>query len=307
MLDFSELSPDGNDLELLTRELLFSLGFSPRWSGKGPDAGKDLLFEETGQSVLGAKSRLWLTSCKQKQTATNAVGVSDVTGIVDRCTQHGADGFLLVCSTYPSAGVVEQLEGLEGKQQFPRHLTYWDGVQLERFLLTPHNWAIAQRFSPISAEATNWRAWATDSPNRFIVSLRGFYFHLAHRVASWENWHLGSIDNRLNDFERLSLPEGQQIRPRAIWYDDKHGFYKWYIDFLVPQGEEPAIAPEDLADRLGGQHTAYEDGQIYEWDVILRTYLPWSDNHDPDHYRFYDPYLPLFQWGGERPGNQARD
>ena len=29
MLDFAELSADGNDLELLARELLFSLGLSP--------------------------------------------------------------------------------------------------------------------------------------------------------------------------------------------------------------------------------------------------------------------------------------
>jgi hypothetical protein len=221
--------------------------------------------------------------------------------------QHAADGFLLACSTFPSAGAVSLLDQLEGRQPFPQHTTYWDGVQIERLLLTPHNWAVAQRFFPISGQKEDWKVWATDSPNRFIIAMEGFWFYLTHRIASWQNWHFLSIKQRLNDFQRLGLPEEEEVRPRAIWYDDKHGFYKWYIDYLVPEGDVPTLDPTDLPEQLGGQDTAYEDGQIYEWDTILRFYLPHSDHQDPDHYRFYESYMGIFQLGGERPGNQARD
>ncbi len=43
MLNFKELSEDGNELELLIREILLVKGYKVQWSGKGPDGGKDLI------------------------------------------------------------------------------------------------------------------------------------------------------------------------------------------------------------------------------------------------------------------------
>lgn len=42
MLNFKELPEDGNDFELLVRELLYNRGLEVYWSGKGADGGKDL-------------------------------------------------------------------------------------------------------------------------------------------------------------------------------------------------------------------------------------------------------------------------
>lgn len=42
MIDFKELDKDGNDFELLIRELLYNKGLEVYWSGKGIDGGKDL-------------------------------------------------------------------------------------------------------------------------------------------------------------------------------------------------------------------------------------------------------------------------
>ena len=50
MLDFKELNEDGNDFELLVRELLNNRGLEVYWSGKGADGGKDLLCIETHNS-----------------------------------------------------------------------------------------------------------------------------------------------------------------------------------------------------------------------------------------------------------------
>ncbi len=305
MLDFGELSPDGNDLELLVREILFSLGYTPRWSGKGPDEGRDLLIDEEGEPLFGGKPRRWLVSCKHRQTPTASVGVDELVQVTERCAQHRASGFLLVCSTFPSAGVVSLLEGLENVQQFPAHTHYWDGPFIERMLATPHNWAIAQRFLPLSAARREWRVWATDSPNRFIVAMAGCWFYLSNRITSSVDGHLLSVEARLKSLWSSPIAEGELVRPRAAYYDDKAGAYKWFIDYLVPDGSTPSLTAEELVRRLGGQHTAYEDEQIHSWDVVIRFYSPYSDHHDRDHYRYYEPYIPLFHWGGSRPENQA--
>lgn len=135
MLDFTELSPDGNELELLIRELLFSRGFNPRWSGKGQDAGRDLLVDEVGPALFGSQSHTWLVSCKQRLSVDQAVGVSELDGIIEACAQHEATGFLLVCSTYPSSGAVTRLDELKKSGTLFTH--YWDGVTVERLLSTP--------------------------------------------------------------------------------------------------------------------------------------------------------------------------
>lgn len=51
MLDFTELSDDGQDLELLIRELLFSTGYKVYWSVRGSDGGRDLICIEETNSI----------------------------------------------------------------------------------------------------------------------------------------------------------------------------------------------------------------------------------------------------------------
>lgn len=43
ILDFEEISSNGDDFELLIRELLYKKRMKVYWSGKGSDCGKDLL------------------------------------------------------------------------------------------------------------------------------------------------------------------------------------------------------------------------------------------------------------------------
>ena len=128
VLEFKELGNNGRGLEQLTRELLLELDFRPQWSGVGPDGGRDLLFDELGSPALGGKPRKWLVSCKDYAVSGNAVGTSDVDGVLEAVAQHGAQGFLLVCTTYPSSGAVERLRALETNSgdKFVAHV--WDGV-----------------------------------------------------------------------------------------------------------------------------------------------------------------------------------
>lgn len=187
MLDFRELGNDGQALEQLVRELLLVFDMRPQWSGVGPDAGRDLTFTETGQEVLGGKHRTWLVSCKDFADSGRAVGLAEVSGVIEACQQHGAAGFLLVCTTHPSAGLVERLRAIEANPTNALVTHIWDGVALERLLSTPRAWAVAQRFMPASTDASGWKIFGTGAPNRWVAVHRGQYFHLSNRVAGGDS------------------------------------------------------------------------------------------------------------------------
>ena len=155
MLDFRELPQDGIAFEQLVRETCLAVGYRARWSGKGADAGRDLIVEEPGDPVFGRKTRNWLVSCKHTAHANSgkgrAVSTEDVGtdgGVVDAVAQHETQGYLLVCSTEPSSALVTRLEAIERRHGVPIHV--WDGVELERILTSPRGWAVAQRFMPLS-------------------------------------------------------------------------------------------------------------------------------------------------------------
>ncbi|MFC7625408.1 restriction endonuclease [Microlunatus sp. GCM10028923] len=301
MLNFKELSQDGEDLEQLVRELGLALDYRVSWSGRGSDDGRDLLLAEPGDPLLGSKTRTWVVSCKHTAHAGGgngrAVGVSDLGGeggMIDVVDQHQADGYLLVCSTVPSSAVTRRLAAMEtGRRSILTHC--WDGVQLERMLNTPRGWAVAQRFMPVSSEASGWRVFATDSPNRFVGITRGFYIRLTNRHGSGLGYQLSSIDERLDRAESFDLPEGHQLRPRGMWCDDKHGAFVWYFDYLYdrPSLGEPSTEPshreiEAIKREFGDGSVTYEDGQIDSFEITVREVDRWHDAYDADHYSFYE-------------------
>lgn len=287
MLDFTELSADGQDLELLVRELLFRQGFSVHWSGKGADGGRDLVCVERRGSFFQQDERSWLIQCKHNANSGKSVGVAELDDISDSCAHHDCRGYLLVCSTYPSSAVVNRLEGISNN---PRNLlvaSYWDSVKVEQLLSTPRNWSLAQRFFPISAAAEDWQIYATDTPNQWVVTYKGYYFHLKNRIGSHSSYHLESIKKRIADIEGVDLPEKHFLRPRSVYYDDKNGGYEWYVDYMYPNTERAITGSAEIGDALGDGY-ALEDGQCYTFHIKLRSYLEHSDHYDPDHYDYYD-------------------
>lgn len=299
MLDFTELSTDGQGLELLVRELLLRRGFSVHWSGKGADGGRDLVCVERRGSYFVPDEKRWLIQCKHNAVSGKAVSAQDLDNIVDSCTQHGCTGFLLVCSTYPSSGAVNRLEGVTNAANNTIVATYWDAVKLEQMLSTPHNWAIAQRFFPRSAAVEGWKIYGTERPNHWVASYKGYYFHLTNRIGSSHEHHLESIRNRVADIESIPLPKDHFIRIRSVFYDDKNGGYTWYLDYMYPNQERPVLGTARIAHELGEGY-ALEDGQLYHFDVRQRSYRKHSDHYDPDHYDYYVGDAKAFLSGADR-------
>lgn len=294
MLDFKELSKDGQDLELLTREILFSLGHRVYWSGRGPDSGKDLVFIEEYKSILAPSSKKWLVQCKHKAESSNAVGTGELDGILDSCAQHECEGYLLVTSTYPSSTVAGRLEDITSSPNNHITATYWDSVKIEQILSTPDLWVIAQRFFPISTQG--WKIYATERPNNWVANYKGFYFHISNRIGSDHMYQLEYIEEKVEEIIKSSdtLPGKHFFRLRSIYFDDKHGTYTWYIDYMHPHGTQPVKSP------TGDFDFFFSEEWNENYDFKTTTYLEHSDHYDKDHYDYYDPHVGQFILGMKR-------
>jgi Restriction endonuclease len=304
MLDFSELSRDGQELELLARELLVRRGFEAHWSGRGADGGQDLICIERRDSFFAPDQKRWLIQCKHYAHSKRAVGLSDLDNVIDSCHQHQCSGYLLFTSTFPSSGVVQRLQAISANTRDSISATYWDATKIEQLLSTPRNWSLAQRFFPASANAHGWKIYATEYPNHWVVIFRGYYFHLCNRIGSSGEYHLETISRRISEIEAISLPDSHVIRIRSVYYDDKNGVYNWYLDYMYPYDQEPSLGTAEIAHRLGSDDVL--DGQMYFFDVVARSYIKSSDHFDLDHYDYYSSF-PIFGYGLRRPMDHKAD
>ena len=299
MLDFTELSNDGVDLELLVRDILTAQGFEVRWSGIASDGERDLFCIEKQDSFIKPDEKKWLVQCKHNARANRAVDENDLNNIVDKCTSHKCKGFLLVCSTYPSSALVQKLEGITLNPKNDIETTYWDAIKIERILTTPKSWPLAQTFFPVSSVSQDWRVYSTERPNNWVVNYKGYYFYLNNRIGSNKDNQFDTIANRVRDIEALTFRERHCLRIRAVYFDDKNMVYKWYLDYMFPRQNEPMYSAEWIAQELGDDHVL-EDGKLHSFDVINRSYLPSSDHHDFDHYDYYRSQSGSFLHGSNR-------
>ncbi|MCH5157242.1 MAG: restriction endonuclease [Clostridiales bacterium] len=295
MIDFKELDERGDDFELLVRELLNNKGLEVYWSGKGPDGGKDLLCIERCQSNFKGFSRRWLVQCKHNAHSGKAVGTADLGVIENSCALHNADGYILVCTTYPSSTVVETLEGIERNKKIIT--TFWDYRALERQLLVPENWSLVNRFFPKSAKQLDWQISMIDS-DFWHASYKGNGFYFALRIGTNYDHYLKYISDRLDAINMLKLPKGHYIRVRAVYFDDKYTQFTLYIDYLLPQSTSKENF--ELPEKVRKVCTDYIGGFYCNMDLKIYDYNEYSDNFDVDHRDYYVSYIPEFRTGMSR-------
>lgn len=227
MLDFKEIT-DGTQFEIFVREMLIAYGLRAFWSGVGPDGGKDLLCIEPQKSFFEDSEKKWLVSCKHNANSNNSVGINELGEITDLCEQHNATGYILICSTQPSAAVIARLEKISQKGKIKA--IYWDATKIELMLSTPKLWRIAQKFMPISSESKKLNVIATEYPNQWVVTYDGFYFFLINRIGSDYNYYFNHIEKIIEDIKSIPLKNKDHfIRIRSIYFDDKHFSYDSYF------------------------------------------------------------------------------
>ncbi|SPU44580.1 Uncharacterised protein [Brevundimonas diminuta] len=308
MLNYTELPADGILLEQLVREMLIRTGFGVHWTGVGPDGGRDMVATETALGVLAPFSRKWLVSCKHKAHGGGSVGIEDVRDITDACAAVDASGFLLVCSTQPSASVVRRLEEVEGVGRLKTR--FWDGIEIERRLDVPELFPLRHRFFPKSAAASSWRIYNTGSPSFWAANYNDYFLYLSSRIA-----HafpaLSKVEQIAARLDSIELPgmnwTRHILRLRGVYYDDKHEQFSIFVDYLYPKsGIADVVTPKALnavlETGMGLQHNELGMAYLAHWDVRYVEADPGSDRFHEDAKHYYEPYMDNFRHGMTRDG-----
>jgi hypothetical protein len=298
VLDFTEI-PEGEDFELLIRDMLLAMEYRVMWSGRGIDGGKDLLVEEPGDKIFGSKPRRWLVSCKHNARANDGNGRSVNTedigvegGIVDALDHHGATGFVLACSTQPSSSVVERLTSIETRKGISTH--YWDRATLQHWLNSPICWSIAQRYMPASAGES--RVYARETPNRFVVVCKSHFIRLGNRYGSFVGFQLTWVEEHIEAIDSCALPDGFRIWLRGVYVNDRDiQRLTWYMDCLYEPADsafaliDENLTEEDIQESIVSYFENYANEQFMDciYQVNLRPVNRASDSYDPNHYSFY--------------------
>jgi hypothetical protein len=102
-------------------------------SGRGADEGRDLTVTTLVSDCVIARQFKWLVQCKHKAKSRRSVQLGDFRNdrsFVDVVTQHGANGYLLVCSTRPSRNLQSRFDALTADDGNAYQFVIWDGAKV---------------------------------------------------------------------------------------------------------------------------------------------------------------------------------
>lgn len=148
---------DRDQFELFAREFLTMKGFLILTGpDRGPDAGRDLIVEETRIGVAGVSKIRWLVSCKHKAHSGSSVSPTDEPDLHDRIKTHNCAGFIGFYSTIPSSGLATKFAALKQTCE----VLIFDQENIERELLSSKDGlTLARRFLPLSLAG-----WEKENP-----------------------------------------------------------------------------------------------------------------------------------------------
>lgn len=308
MIDFKELPEDGVKFEQLIRELLVLEGFETHWTGVGQDGGRDLVITEKLIGDLSEYKRKWLISCKHTANSGKSLGREQAGNIAEDCKAIGAEGYILVCSTQPTSSLVTRLEEIEKNQNIITK--YWDLIEIEKRLLKPNTFSLIHTFFPESSKNYKWKIYNAYSPAFWAANYKDYFFYLSCRHSN--NYpYLESVETIVSLIERISIFKDKKdgwsnhyLRPRAVYYDDKHSTHIGYVDYIYPKDsdEKTIFNPPELY-RLLQKAFTNKDNKIMNmpyWDILYISANTLSDSFQLDHKSYYEPYLKDFERGNAR-------
>jgi hypothetical protein len=314
MLDFKELSKDGTDLERLTREIFIREGFETHWTGKGSDGGRDLLVIEKVQGPLSKFERKWLVQCKHKAHSGQSIGKDAANSLVTDCKRVGATGYLMVCTTSLTSGLIKAYEELMSMEGIV--IDYWDEVRLEDRLLKPCNFSLIDQFFPISSRKVGWKIYNTYSPSFWSAHYKRAFLYLSSRLSMHfpTVTHISKIYDYVQEvYQELDLGiRGLDLQLRGIYYDDKNTNYMAFVDFLADERDAPKNPfesmklKEDIIEVIEDYLPSWvelDGGGVIPlmWDVKVYFEKGYSsDGYDVHGKEFYTPYIENFKYGIRR-------
>jgi hypothetical protein len=177
----------------------------------------------------------------------------------------------------------------------------WDSVELEKRLMEPRNYSLCNIFFPKYSKRTKWRVYNRGEPNKWAAHYEGYFVVLHSRIAS-SYPSLEDCEKIFLKMEAIVPPSNDEfIRPRAIFYDDKHDSYTVYIDYMYPDSRKPIMKNDAILHQLGdGEGLHRGDGweaKLTYWDLGFQAYSPESDHYDKDHYDYYCEHMASYESG----------
>ena len=310
MIDFRELPEDGILFEQLIRELLILEDFDTHWTGVGQDGGRDLIVKEKLKGNLSEYERKWLVSCKHTANSGKSLGREQAGNITEDCRAVGAEGYILACSTQPTASLVTRLEEIEREQRIITKS--WDSIELENRLLKPNTFKLIHTFFPKSSADYQWKIYNTFSPAFWAANYKGYFFYLSSRHSNTYPC-LESVETIVSIMEKIPIHKdtnfgwgSHYLRLRAVYYDDKHCIHIAYVDYIYPReaNKTTILHPKQLQELLIKSFTEEEHIVMNcpDWDVLYIPESTISDSFQLDHKNYYEPFMRKFESGMNRHG-----
>jgi hypothetical protein len=307
MIGFKELPDDGIMFEQLIRELLVLEGFDVRWTGVGQDGGRDLVIKEKLIGELSNYIRTWLVRCKHFAHSGKSIGVKEIGDITSDCKAIGAEGYILVCSTQPTASLVKRLEEIQTHQNIITKC--WDAIEIEKRLNKPNTFGLIHTFFPESSKRYEWKIYNAYSPAFWAANYRGYFFYMSCRHSNTYPY-LESIEAIVDVFERIKLFKNENdwdshyLRLRCVYFDDKHSNHIAYLDYIYPKEskKDTIIRAQELEILLNQAFNIDKYKILNEptWDVRYIPETTSSDGFMLDHKTYYEPYMKNFETGSPR-------
>lgn len=269
MIDFRELPKDGVLFEQLIREIFLRNEFETHWTGVGADGGRDLIVTEILEGKLSKIERKWLVSCKHFANAkkNKSVNAADIGDFSSDCNAVGATGFILACSTQPSAGLVKRLE--ETGKEKKIETTFWDSIEIEKRLTSPKCFGLIHTFFPKSAKNYLWKIYNAYSPSFWAANYKDYFLYMSSRDANTYP-ELKDIETMVAKLEEIPVFKDTEygwnshyLRIRAVYYDDKHDSYSVFADYIFPRNcnKENIMKPKEINSYLKTGQGLYSDDE----------------------------------------------
>lgn len=191
----------------------------------------------------------------------------------------------------------------------------WDGIEVEKRLSTPSTLSLIHQFFPRTSKSIGWRIYNTNSPSFWAANFKDYFIYLSSRTANTFP-RLRDVETILQKLESIKLPQAgksieaqwkkQYVRPRAIYFDNKHEQFYVFADYLVPRDCEMGsiLTPRNFNDILQDGQGLYHDESsmwyITFWDIKLEKSSPTSDHFHLDHKDYYERYINNYKIGLSR-------
>lgn len=105
-----------------------------------------------------------------------------------------------------------------------------------------------------------------------------------------------NMEKKISEFY---IENKEFLQVRAIYFDDKHGDFTVYIDYIYERSKKAAIKDRNFQEYFIDKNYNLHGASI-TWEVSKYEEFFSSDHFDCNHREYYEKHIDYFRWGGTR-------